>query len=181
MMAMRKFSTGATRDDNTDKFDYNGFNSSAVEHAFAAYMHKHRKQADGSMRGSDNWKAGIPKSAYLESLHRHFMDLWLVKEGNINLATETSVVDILCAIRFNVNGLLHEELKDRHEPNALVSGSAVAAVNIGSGSIGSCQLHPLRAADGHLGGTYDNRISTDHRDGPDGYSAADAWDNDIPF
>ena len=108
---MRTFDTGATRDTDVDKFDYEGFNSPLVEHRFARYMHKHRKQADGGIRASDNWQKGIPKDAYMKSLHRHFMDLWLHHRGYHHLATEPDIEEVLSAIRFNVNGYLHEVLK----------------------------------------------------------------------
>jgi hypothetical protein len=110
---MRTFTGGATRDDNTHKPDYTGFNSPLVEKAFGAYMHKHRLQADGTMRGSANWKQGIPKTAYMESLHRHFMDLWLHMEGHSGEAVDPDIESVLCAIRFNVNGLLYEHLVKR--------------------------------------------------------------------
>jgi hypothetical protein len=71
---MRKFDTGAVRDENTDKLDYKGFTSERADMRYAEYMHKHRKQADGGLRGSDNWKLGIPTTAYAESLYRHFKE-----------------------------------------------------------------------------------------------------------
>jgi len=108
---MRKFESGATRDTDTDKLDFEGFNSPVVELRFAQYMHKHRKQADGEMRASDNWQKGIPKEAYMKSLYRHFMDLWLHHRDNSELATEQDIEEVLCAIRFNVDGYLFEEMK----------------------------------------------------------------------
>lgn len=112
---MRQFDTGATRNNNDNKYVYNGFNSALVERRFAQYMHEHRLQADGTLRQADNWKKGIPKQAYLESLHRHFVDLWTMMETDDDtiLDSEGKKVtrqDVLCAIRFNVNGLLYEEI-----------------------------------------------------------------------
>ena len=73
---MRKFDSGATRDADTNKHDYEGFYSPLVMERFGAYMHRHRVQADGNLRDSDNWQKGIPKDAYIKSAFRHFMDWW---------------------------------------------------------------------------------------------------------
>lgn len=111
---MRKFDTGATRDTNTDKLDYKGFTSEVADRAFAEYMHKHRRQADGSLRGSDNWKLGIPLSAYEESMYRHFKEFFQALErgeDKVELAQ-----DIVQAIRFNLQGWVHEVMKMKENP-----------------------------------------------------------------
>lgn len=110
---VRKFETGATRDTAEGKPEYAGFNSPLVEKAFGEYMNTHRVQPDGQLRESSNWKKGIPVSAYHQSLHRHYMDLWLHLEGYPEEAVDKDLVSILCALRFNINGLLLETLKDR--------------------------------------------------------------------
>lgn len=110
---MRNFETGATRDSDETKHEYAGFNSPLVEKRFAEYMTFHRKQADGQIRSSSNWKHGIPKDVYLQSLHRHFIDLWLHMDGYPMEAVELDIESILCAIRFNANGMLHEVIKER--------------------------------------------------------------------
>lgn len=106
---MREFDTGATRDTNEGKYDYSGFISPAVMTIFAAYMHRHRKQADGTMRAANNWKKGIPVTAYHESLIRHVFEYWLYVEQHGGAFDEA--IDSLCAIMFNVQGLLHEASK----------------------------------------------------------------------
>lgn len=58
---MREFRTGATRDNDEGKYDYEGFYHPLVVKRFGQYMDKHRKQADGKLRDSDNWQKGIPK------------------------------------------------------------------------------------------------------------------------
>jgi len=50
----RYCNTGATRDVDNDKYDYEGFLSPIVLHRYAQYMHKHRLQSDGELRDSDN-------------------------------------------------------------------------------------------------------------------------------
>jgi hypothetical protein len=103
---MRKFESGATRDQDTTKPDYAGFLSPEVLAAYAAYMHKNRIQADGTLRASDNWKKGIPQDAYISSMFRHFMSVW---QGHINGHVE---IDELAALMFNVMGYMFEELRD---------------------------------------------------------------------
>jgi len=106
---MRKFTTGATRNSDEDKFDYEGFLSPLVLERFAEYMHKHRKQADGELRSSDNWQKGIPKEAYMKSGWRHFFSWWKAHRG---LKTEEDIEESLCALLFNVQGYLHETLRE---------------------------------------------------------------------
>lgn len=110
---IRKFETGATRDSDTDKLEYNGFNCPLVEKRYAEYMHEHRVQPDGELRASNNWKKGIPIEAYKQSLHRHFMDLWLHLEGYVEEAVDKNIESVLSAIRFNINGIMHETLKEK--------------------------------------------------------------------
>jgi hypothetical protein len=107
---MREFDTGATRDTDEDKFDYEGFLSPIVIKRFGEYMHKHRKQADGKLRDSDNWQKGIPKKAYIKSAIRHFHDWWMEHRG---YESNEGIEEALCALLFNVQGYLHEHLKEK--------------------------------------------------------------------
>ena len=112
---MRTFDTGATRDDDASKPDYEGYLSPLVIIRFGKYMTKHRKQSDGRTRDSDNWQKGIPLAQYLKSLWRHMVDLWtmhrciLVPENDQK--EKDDIEDALCAIIFNASGYLHEHLK----------------------------------------------------------------------
>lgn len=63
---MRHFPTGATRNLDDDKIDFEGFLSPLVIERYGQYMHRHRVQADGILRDSDNWQRGIPLSAYMK-------------------------------------------------------------------------------------------------------------------
>lgn len=107
---MRVFKTGATRDIDESKYDYEGFLSPLVIERFGQYMTKHRKQANGLLRDSDNWQKGIPLDAYMKSGWRHFVDWW--KEHR-NIKSEGGVEDALCALIFNAQGYLHELLKKK--------------------------------------------------------------------
>ncbi len=102
----RVFETGAMRDVDEAKFDYEGFLSPVVLERFAEYMHANRRMADGSFRTSDNWQKGIPLDAYMKSMWRHFMDLWTAHRGG-----RADKEEALCALLFNVQGYLHETLK----------------------------------------------------------------------
>ena len=106
---MRNFDTGATRDTDTSKLDYEGFLSPLVLEVYAEYMNKNRVQADGKQRSSDNWQLGIPKDAYMKSMWRHFFDVWKEHRG---LFTKQGLIESLCALLFNVMGYLHEVIKD---------------------------------------------------------------------
>jgi len=108
---IRVFGTGATRDTAAGKLDYEGFLSPAVLQRFAEYMHKNRIQSDGSLRDSDNWQKGIPRTAYMKSLWRHLMHVWTLHRSSAYVTAEME--DALCACLFNVSGYLHELLKEK--------------------------------------------------------------------
>jgi hypothetical protein len=110
---VRKFETGATRDVDNGKLDYEGFLSPLVLERFARYMHAHRFQKDGKLRDSDNWQKGIPRESYMKSLCRHFMDAWRAHRGWMP-ATADALEDMFCAILFNASGYLHEHLAIRY-------------------------------------------------------------------
>lgn len=111
---MRKFETGATRDDNDSKMDYSGFIAPEFLRSFAAYMHKHRKQADGNLRASDNWKKGMPIECYKESLIRHVIDWWQAFDNK----DWESADDLANAITFNLQGYVYERSKIKAREDA---------------------------------------------------------------
>lgn len=108
---IRTFHTGATRDTDEGKLDWEGFIHPAAMGFFVGYMHKHRHQADGTLRDADNWQKGIPRKQYMKSLVRHVWDLWTVWRTEPEM--ELTIIDLLCAIMFNVQGLLLEIYKGR--------------------------------------------------------------------
>lgn len=107
---VRTFETGANRDVDTNKLDYEGFLSPRVLTRYAEYMHKNRFLRDGTMRDSDNWQKGIPRSVYMKSMWRHFMEVWRIQRG---LDPWALLEEALCALLFNVSGMLHEVIKMR--------------------------------------------------------------------
>lgn len=78
---MREFESGATRDDNEGKLDFEGALSPAVLREFALYMEEHGHLPDGGWRPSDNWQKGIPQDELMKSLMRHVFDLWMLHRG----------------------------------------------------------------------------------------------------
>ena len=110
MRKMRTFHTGATRDTDDTKPDYEGYLSPLVLERFGVYMTQHRLQADGSVRGSDNRQKGMPLDVYIKSAFRHFMDWW--REQRREPASHGDLMeDAICALLFNVQGYLFELLK----------------------------------------------------------------------
>lgn len=112
--AGRVFESGAYRDGDREKLDYEGFFSPLVLRRRAEYMHKHRVQSNGELRESDNWQKGIPIEEYMKSLFRHFMELWSLHRGD-GADGESYIDDLenaLCAVMFNAEGYLHELLKE---------------------------------------------------------------------
>jgi hypothetical protein len=101
----RYFDTGATRDTDEGKLDYEGFLSPLVLKRFAEYMHKCRKQTDGKLRDSDNWRKGIPRAVYMKSMWRHFFSVWNAHRSGKDCQEE------LCALLFNVMGMLDVQLQ----------------------------------------------------------------------
>ena len=105
---MREFESGATRDTDESKLDYEGFLSPLVIQRYAQYMHKHRKQADGKLRDSDNWQNLFGENHYdvcMKSMHRHFMDLWLFHRG---YQGRDDIEEAICALLFNAMAYLHK-------------------------------------------------------------------------
>lgn len=112
---IRTFETGATRDTEEGKLDFEGFLSPIVIERYAQYMHKHRKQSDGKLRDSDNWQKGFGSLAEhfrvcMKSLCRHFMDMWLAHRG---YESRNGMEEALCGVMFNSMAYLHQILKEK--------------------------------------------------------------------
>lgn len=105
----RTFDTGATRDTDENKLDYEGFLSPFVLERFAEYLQHHRVQSDGNVRDSDNWQKGIPKDVYMKSMLRHVMEVW--KQHRATGTISPQVEEDLCGVMFNSMGMLLEILK----------------------------------------------------------------------
>lgn len=119
---IREFNTGATRDTDQGKPDYEGFLSFPVLEAFGKYMNEHRVQADGNLRDSDNWQKGFGENhqqVCMKSLWRHFMDLWAINRGIVRIDPKDNhtitLEEACCAVLFNVMAILHKHL-EKHNP-----------------------------------------------------------------
>lgn len=102
----RVFMTGANRSDDSLKPDYEGYLSPLVIERFGRYMFEHQY---GGQRTSDNWQKGIPKEAYIKSGWRHFLTWW---KQHRRQDSEVMLEEALCGLLFNVQGYLHELLKE---------------------------------------------------------------------
>lgn len=111
-LEMRSFSTGATRDLDNNKIDYEGFLDPLVLELFGKYMLKHQVQADGNLRTSDNWMKGIPKDVYMKSAWRHFHDWWMEHR---NYKSREGLEDALMGLLFNIMGYTFEVLKEKNK------------------------------------------------------------------
>ena len=105
----RFFDTGASRDSDIGKLDFEGFLSPSVIDSYAKYMDSNRTMSDGSTRDSDNWQKGIPIEQYMKSMWRHFFSVW--KNYRYKSVSKNYRIEQLNALLFNVMGMLHEELK----------------------------------------------------------------------
>ena len=110
MAKPRVFDTGASRDAEGEKLDYEAFLSPIVLERYAVFMHENRKMADGSLRDGDNWQKGIPKDVYMKSAWRHFMSWWAQHR---DVSAKEDIEDAICALLFNASGYLYEMLRPR--------------------------------------------------------------------
>lgn len=106
--AVRKFETGATRNTDAGKYDYEGFMHPLVIEAFAAYMHVNRFLADGTTRDSDNWQKGIPFDVYAKSEWRHHHEFWKIARG---IPSDEGELAAIMGTVFNLFGFAHERMK----------------------------------------------------------------------
>ena len=116
--AIRIFDTGATRDIEDNKLDYEAFLSPQAIECFALYMDFHRNLPDGSRRDGDNWQKGFPNLVLIKSLWRHFFSFWrwcrfaYYGDQNKSLARpfQHPLID-LCGIMFNVQAYMRQMIE----------------------------------------------------------------------
>ena len=107
---IRRFESGATRDTDEGKLDFEAYLSPLVLLRYAQYMQKHQTRSDGTKRAGDDWQAGMPKAEYMKSMLRHVFDVWLHYRNHGDMARE-DLETALCAVIFNVMGYLFNELE----------------------------------------------------------------------
>ncbi len=108
---MRKFKSGASRNSEKGKLDFEGFFSPIVLESRAKYMDKHRHLEDGTLRNSDDWQQGMPLPVYMKSMWRHFFAVWKMHRGYSHAET---IEDSLIGLMFNAEGYLSEILKNEN-------------------------------------------------------------------
>lgn len=106
----RAFDTGATRNNDAGKLDFEGALSPLVLQRYVEFLHKHRPQPDGTIRDADNWQKGMPQEVWMKSAWRHFHAVWLHHRGGAPEGLE-SFDDAICATIFNLMGLMNDRIK----------------------------------------------------------------------
>ena len=96
-----QFNTGAIRDSQDGKVDFVETISFTAHERYARYMTGKKNKY-----GTGNFKKGIPIESYERSLLRHIDKYFRNKYENGN---DELNEDHLAAIRFNVDGIMHEE------------------------------------------------------------------------
>jgi len=109
---VRQFEGGASRDTDDNKSDPEGCFHPLVIREVAEYMKKHSYLPDGTRRPADNWQHGMPRAVWRKSLERHWLDVRLHDKGHGDKAREP-IIEALCAVIFNAQGRLLEELLGR--------------------------------------------------------------------
>lgn len=107
---VRQFASGATRDTDEGKLDFEAYLSPHVLLRYAQYMQEHQTRSDGTKRAGDDWQQGMPKDAYMKSMLRHAFDVWLHHRNHGDMARE-DIETALCAVIFNAMGYLFNELE----------------------------------------------------------------------
>jgi len=113
---MNTFETGATRSEDIVRDDPDGYLSPLFLDMYFRYMTKHRVQADGQVRESDNWQKGIPLARYMKGMWRHFFHMWQRHRGYevTDALASDSIEEDISAMFFNLQGYAHEYLKDKY-------------------------------------------------------------------
>lgn len=111
-MSMRNFNTGATRDTDEGKINYNDILPAIVFEAYGKYMDKHRLQADGKLRDSDNWQQGFGENhldVCAKSMYRHLIDVQKELDG---YKSRDGINEALGGLMFNTIAYWYWILKD---------------------------------------------------------------------
>lgn len=109
-----EFDSGAIRDDQSGKPAFIETSSPLADWRYALYMTPKQGKY-----GTGNFKKGIPKWSYLESLARHVVKLRALEDcAKFNLPVMPWMEpdeDHAAAIRFNIDGYMHEDMIEKHE------------------------------------------------------------------
>ncbi len=112
---IRTFDTGATRDTNDGKLDYEAAMHPLVVRRYLEYMQKHTMQPDGTQRDFDNWQQMFGDKHFdvcIKSGWRHFMDWWLDHRG---CESRDGIEEAICGLIFNANAYLFKILMGKKD------------------------------------------------------------------
>jgi len=108
----RKFTSGASRDTDLGKLDYEGSLSPLVLKKYVEYMQRNNNTKSG-VRKCDNWKGLFGEKhqeVCMKSLMRHTMDVWLFHK---EFQGRDNMEDALCGVIFNASAILYKIEKDK--------------------------------------------------------------------
>ena len=111
--------TGATRNSNVGKINYQGALSPVVLEAYGKYIEKHSLLPDGTIRNNKNWQKlfGTPqehREVCIESAWRHFIDILMEHDG---YESRDGIDEALGGLMFNIQAYWFSILKERRENN----------------------------------------------------------------
>jgi len=106
---MRKFTTGAVRDDDTHKEDYIETISWTAMKRYAQFMTSKKEKY-----GAGNFKKGIPIESYEQSLLRHVQKYLSNKYEDGDVEKDEMHLE---AMLFNIFGIIHEQERNKRNEN----------------------------------------------------------------
>lgn len=119
MKKIRKWKTGADRDIDEGKLDFEGFLNPVVLEIYAKYMNKHQTRKDGTLRESDNWQNLFGEEHFdvcMKSALRHIHAWWKEHRG---YKSQEGIEDAICGVLFNAQAYLLKLIKDKLENKKL--------------------------------------------------------------
>ena len=121
---IRTFNSGATRDTDEGKLDFEAALSPIVMERFVLYMSKNRLQPNDVVRECDNWQGLFgPKhlNVCLKSAMRHLWAWWKAHRG---YKVKDGLEDAVCGVIFNAMAYLFKILSDKAERDMDIAGQA---------------------------------------------------------
>ena len=112
---LRNFDTGAIRDNDDSKINYQGALSPLVLEAYGAYIQKHSLLPDGTRRNNKNWQNLFGtheehRQVCIESAWRHFIDLLMEHDG---YDSRDGLDEAIGGLLFNIQAYWFSVLKER--------------------------------------------------------------------
>lgn len=114
---LRMSESGAIRNSDIGKINYQGALSPLILEAYGKYIEKHSLLPDGTRRNNKNWQKLFGtveehKEVCIESAWRHFIDVLMEHDG---YESRDGLDEALGGLMFNIQGYWFAELKERLE------------------------------------------------------------------